>query len=309
MDQHELKANAKPFVTVDPAAQDGDLAVLGPMVGTASIVGLGEARALVEDQGMWVGGLLRQRFGLDPVKDVQVLCPMNRGGVGARSLNVELQKVLNPGGPDQPAIERFGSTYRVGDKVMQIVMDFDGRPVVYAFGELDEVMLSYAVSIHKSQGSEYPAVVIPVTTQHYAMLERNLLYTGVTRGKSLIVLVGQKKAVAIALRGVKNRQKWSKLREWLFDDILLIDDIGIAEILKRVDKKSLTAENWRAAVAPIVQLLPLALGGERRGADTLKANRIPDQGVGVLESPTFIAWPRTGPVFTGATPLASARSR
>jgi exodeoxyribonuclease V alpha subunit len=182
-----------------------------------------------------------QRFGLDPVKDVQVLCPMNRGGVGARSLNVELQRVLNPGHPDQPAVERFGSTYRLGDKVMQIVndyekdvfngdigfvtaldldaneivMDFDGRPVIYAFGELDEVMLSYAVSIHKSQGSEYPAVVIPVMTQHYAMLERNLLYTGVTRGRSLVVLVGQKKAVAIAVRGVRNRQRWSKLREWL----------------------------------------------------------------------------------------------
>jgi len=182
-----------------------------------------------------------QRFGLDPVKDVQVLCPMNRGGVGARSLNVELQRVLNPGGPDQPAVERFGSTYRLGDKVMQIVndyekdvfngdigyvtgldmdaneitMDFDGRLVSYAFGELDEVMLSYAVSIHKSQGSEYPAVVIPVMTQHYAMLERNLLYTGVTRGRTLVVLVGQKKAVAIAVRGVRNRQRWSKLREWL----------------------------------------------------------------------------------------------
>jgi exodeoxyribonuclease V alpha subunit len=182
-----------------------------------------------------------QRFGLDPVKDVQVLCPMNRGGVGARSLNVELQKVLNPGHPDQPAIERFGSTYRVGDKVMQIVndydkdvfngdigyvtgldmdaneitMDFDEKPVIYQFGELDEVMLSYAVSIHKSQGSEYPAVVIPMMTQHYAMLERNLLYTGVTRGRKLVVLVGQKKAVAIAVRGVKNRRRWSKLREWL----------------------------------------------------------------------------------------------
>jgi exodeoxyribonuclease V alpha subunit len=182
-----------------------------------------------------------RRFGLDPVRDTQVLCPMNRGGVGARSLNVELQNVLNPGHPDQPAIERFGSTYRVGDKVMQIVndyekdvfngdigyvtgldmdaneitMDFDEKPVIYQFGELDEVMLSYAVSIHKSQGSEYPAVVIPMMTQHYAMLERNLLYTGVTRGRKLVVLVGQKKAVAIAVRGVKNLQRWSKLREWL----------------------------------------------------------------------------------------------
>jgi exodeoxyribonuclease V alpha subunit len=181
------------------------------------------------------------RFGLDPVRDVQVLCPMNRGGMGARSLNVELQRVLNPGRPGQPAVERFGSTYRLGDKVMQILNDyekdvfngdigfvtaldpdaneitleFDGRPVVYPFGELDEVMLSYAVSIHKSQGSEYPAIVIPVMTQHYAMLERNLLYTGVTRGRQLVVLVGQKKAVAIAVRGVGSRRRWSKLGEWL----------------------------------------------------------------------------------------------
>jgi exodeoxyribonuclease V alpha subunit len=181
------------------------------------------------------------RFGLDPVRDVQVLCPMNRGGVGARALNVELQAVLNPGGPDQPAVERFGNLFRVGDKVMQIVNDyeketfngdigrvaainpeanevgivFDGRMVLYPFGELDEVMLAYAVSIHKSQGSEFPAVVIPVMTQHYAMLARNLLYTGVTRGRKLVVLVGQRKAVSIAVRGVKDQSRWSKLREWL----------------------------------------------------------------------------------------------
>jgi exodeoxyribonuclease V alpha subunit len=178
---------------------------------------------------------------LDPVRDVQVLCPMNRGGVGARALNVELQAALNPGGPGEPTIERFGNTFRVGDKVMQIVndyeketfngdigyvaaidpdanevaIDFEGRKVVYPFGELDEVMLAYAVSIHKSQGSEFPAVVIPVMTQHYAMLARNLLYTGVTRGRKLVVLVGQRKAVSIAVRGVKDQHRWSKLREWL----------------------------------------------------------------------------------------------
>lgn len=181
------------------------------------------------------------RFGLDPVRDVQVLCPMNRGGVGARALNVELQAVLNPERPEQPGVERFGNTFRVGDKVLQIVNDyeketfnsdigrvaainweanevaivFDGRMVMYPFGELDEVMLAYAVSIHKSQGSEFPAVVIPVMTQHYAMLARNLLYTGVTRGRKLVVLVGQRKAVSIAVRGVKDKRRWSKLREWL----------------------------------------------------------------------------------------------
>ena len=89
------------------------------------------------------------------------------------------------------------------------------RTVPYDFGELDEVMLCYATTIHKSQGSEYPAVVIPIMTQHYMMLERNLLYTGITRGQKLVVLVGQKKAVGIAVRGNKHRRRWSKLRERL----------------------------------------------------------------------------------------------
>jgi exodeoxyribonuclease V alpha subunit len=92
---------------------------------------------------------------------------------------------------------------------------FDGRPVTYGFSELDMLVPAYAATIHKSQGSEYPAVVIPVMPQHYAMLQRNLLYTGVTRGKRLVVLVGQKKAVAIAVRNVSGRRRWSKLAEWL----------------------------------------------------------------------------------------------
>jgi exodeoxyribonuclease V alpha subunit len=180
-----------------------------------------------------------RRFGLDPVRDIQVLCPMNRGGVGARSLNVELQAALNPAG--ERMVERFGWTFAPGDKVMQIENDydkevyngdigfvtdvvseegeltanFDGRSVTYSFGELDTLVPAYAATIHKSQGSEYPAVVIPLMTQHYAMLQRNLLYTGITRGKRLVVLVGQKKAVAIAVRNVSGRRRWSKLRDWL----------------------------------------------------------------------------------------------
>jgi exodeoxyribonuclease V alpha subunit len=89
--------------------------------------------------------------------------------------------------------------------------------VTYAFGELDEVVLAYATTIHKSQGSEYPAVVIPLTTQHYPMLRRNLLYTAVTRGKRLVVIIGQKKAIAIAVKGKQTRRRWSKLREWLME--------------------------------------------------------------------------------------------
>ena len=94
-------------------------------------------------------------------------------------------------------------------------VDFEGREVPYGFGELDELVLAYATTIHKSQGSEYPAVVIPLTTQHYPMLQRNLVYTGVSRGKRLVVLVGQRKALAIAVRGAQTRRRWSKLRDWL----------------------------------------------------------------------------------------------
>ncbi len=97
----------------------------------------------------------------------------------------------------------------------ELTASFDGRAISYGFGELDTLVPAYAATIHKSQGSEYPAVVIPVMTQHYAMLQRNLLYTGVTRGKRLVVLVGQKKAVAIAVKNVSGRRRWSKLNEWL----------------------------------------------------------------------------------------------
>ena len=180
-----------------------------------------------------------RRFGLNAIRDIQVLCPMNRGGVGARSLNVDLQAALNPAG--ERKVERFGWTFAPGDKVMQIendydkevyngdigyvdnvdidagelVASFDGRAVTYGFGELDTLVPAYAVTIHKSQGSEYSAVIIPVLTQHYTMLQRNLLYTGITRGKRLVVLVGQKKAIAIAVRNVSGRRRWSKLDEWL----------------------------------------------------------------------------------------------
>ena len=194
--------------------------------------GVGKVLAVVQER-------IPKRFGLNPIRDIQVLCPMNRGGLGARSLNIELQKALNP--PGDIRIERFGWTFCPGDKVMQVendydkdvfngdlgivsaidleegqlVADFDGRKVTYGFGELDELVLAYATTIHKSQGSEYPAVVIPLTTQHYPMLQRNLVYTGVTRGKRLVVLVGQRKALAIAVKGAQTRRRWSKLREWL----------------------------------------------------------------------------------------------
>jgi len=109
----------------------------------------------------------------------------------------------------------LGIISRISMEESELIAVFDGREVTYGFGELDELVLAYATTIHKSQGSEYPAVVIPVTTQHYPMLARNLLYTGVTRGKRLVVLVGQRKALAIAVRNQGARRRWSKLREWL----------------------------------------------------------------------------------------------
>jgi exodeoxyribonuclease V alpha subunit len=171
-----------------------------------------------------------RRFGLHPLDDVQVLSPMQRGFLGARNLNLALQAALNPTGP---SVERYGWTFRVGDKVMQTVNDydkdvfngdigrvaaidtdeqelavtFDGRDVIYDLKELDELSLSYAATVHKSQGSEYPAVVVPIHTQHYTLLQRNLLYTAMTRGKKLVVLVGTKKAVALAVkRGEEGRR-------------------------------------------------------------------------------------------------------
>jgi exodeoxyribonuclease V alpha subunit len=175
------------------------------------------------------------RFGFHPVKDIQVLTPMNRGGLGTRSLNTELQKVLNDKG--EPRVTRYGTTFAPGDKVIQMVnnydkevfngdigqireisleenvitVEFDKRYVDYEFGELDEVSLAYATSIHKSQGSEYPAVVIPLSMQHYTLLERNLIYTAVTRGKKLVIIIGQGKALSIAVRNRKSTKRLTNL--------------------------------------------------------------------------------------------------
>jgi exodeoxyribonuclease V alpha subunit len=154
-----------------------------------------------------------------------------------RSLNVELQQRLNPEG--EPAVTRFGTRFAPGDKVIQTVNNydkevfngdigriesvdpeegllragFDGRIVEYEFGELDEVSLAYATSIHKSQGSEYPAVAIPLAMQHYMLLERNLLYTAVTRGKKLVIIIGQVKALAMAVKNRRSTKRVTKLAQ------------------------------------------------------------------------------------------------
>ncbi|MBI4509763.1 MAG: ATP-dependent RecD-like DNA helicase [Deltaproteobacteria bacterium] len=180
-----------------------------------------------------------KRFGLDPARDVQVLTPMHRGDVGSQNLNRALQARLNPPRPGVAELTRGQRVFRVGDKVMQVrndydkevfngdiglvtdvvkddegeqvVVELDGRQVPYAVDELDCLVHAYAVTVHKSQGSEYPAVVIPVVTQHFLLLQRNLLYTAVTRGKKLVVLVGSRKALGIAVRTDDTRLRWTWL--------------------------------------------------------------------------------------------------
>jgi exodeoxyribonuclease V alpha subunit len=179
-----------------------------------------------------------RKFGLDPMRDIQVLCPMNRGRLGTHMLNGELQQLFNP--PGTESLHRAGWVYGPGDKVMQVRNDydrdvyngevgivrevrrpegeitvaFDDRLVVYTLRELDELALAYAVTIHKAQGSEYPAVVIPVSLQQASMLKRKLLYTGVTRASRLVVLVGSRAALAQAVTHEEEPRR-SRLRTWL----------------------------------------------------------------------------------------------
>lgn len=183
-----------------------------------------------------------QKFGLDPFEEVQVLSPMHRGAAGVGILNQRLQAALNPPSPRAPEKQIGGRVFRAGDKLMQLRnnylkdvyngdigrlarIDFEeqtftvvfdggtlgGRPVFYDWAEADELAHAYAVSIHKSQGSEHPAVVIPILTQHYMLLQRNLLYTAITRARKLCVLVGNTKAIAIAVRNAKVAERWTAL--------------------------------------------------------------------------------------------------
>jgi exodeoxyribonuclease V alpha subunit len=176
-----------------------------------------------------------RRFGFHPLDDIQVLTPMHKGVVGAGNLNDRLQAVLNPG---NGGILRGDRTFRVNDKVMQIrnnydkevfngdigritdmrpedrqvTISFDSRDIGYDFSELDEIILAYAVSVHKSQGSEYPVIILPILTQHYILLQRNLIYTAVTRGRNLVVMVGSRKALAIGVNNNKTQQRFTRLR-------------------------------------------------------------------------------------------------
>lgn len=179
-----------------------------------------------------------RKYGFDPLHDIQVLTPMHKGIIGAGNLNIELQKSLNK---EKTAITRGFKTLKIKDKVMQIknnydkdifngdigfiseideenqeiTVNFDSRPIKYEFTDIDELTLAYACSIHKSQGSEFPAVVIPITTNHYIMLQRNLLYTGITRSKKLVVIVGTKKALAIAVKNNRPVNRYTLLEHRL----------------------------------------------------------------------------------------------
>ncbi|HEX3208531.1 MAG TPA: ATP-binding domain-containing protein, partial [Geminicoccaceae bacterium] len=179
------------------------------------------------------------RFGVDRIDDVQVLCPTNRGELGARHLNETLQRALNPDPADR--LERRGVVFATGDKIMQLENDYerevyngdlgrvvaidrakgqllvniDGRPHAYGFGELDRLMPAYATTVHKAQGSEYPVVVLPLARQHGRMLRRNLVYTAITRARRLVVLVVEGNALELAIEGRPEPRRWSRLLELL----------------------------------------------------------------------------------------------
>ncbi len=181
------------------------------------------------------------RAGFDAATDVQVLCPMTRGVVGTRNLNKVLQQLINPSSEEKTELVRGDSILRTGDRVMQlkndynkevfngdlgmvmdidhtekeVIINFDERDIVYDYADLNEITLAWATSIHKSQGSEYPVVILPLYTQHYVMLSRNLFYTGLTRAKQLALIVGSEKAIAIAVKQVKQQQRYTRLKERL----------------------------------------------------------------------------------------------
>ena len=189
-----------------------------------------------------VGKLIKEsipkKFHFDAMEEIQILTPMQKGDLGARNLNQTLQQLLNPHGDE---VERFGYVFRVGDKVMQtendydkevfngdmgriakidselseLTVDFEERKVVYDFRELDELVLSYAITIHKSQGSEYPCVIIPLHTQHYVLLQRSLIYTALTRAKKLVIVLGTRKALSLAVTRAESRERTTTLAERL----------------------------------------------------------------------------------------------
>ncbi|MBE7452205.1 MAG: ATP-dependent RecD-like DNA helicase [Kofleriaceae bacterium] len=243
------QAAASRIVTSAHQINHGVVPELETAAGAASdfyFVGRDEAAAARDTVVELVTERIPARFGLDPLADVQVLAPMHRGELGTAALNAALQARLNPPADDRPELARGERTFRQGDKVMQLKNDYDrnvyngdigvvervdkdagrlrvalgdGRVAEYERSDLDQLVLAYAVSIHKSQGSEYPAVVIPLATQHYMMLGRSLLYTAVTRGKRLVVIVGSRRAVSMAVRNATARARFTWLAERIRDAV------------------------------------------------------------------------------------------
>ena len=222
---HEVNAGHVPAMD-DPSPKDADFFFIErdePAAAADTLVDL-------------VARRIPAKFGFDPLQDIQVLTPMNRGTLGVRNLNERLQAALN--GSAGPAVDRFGISFRAGDKVIQtrnnydkdvfngdigviraislddreVRIDFDGRRVTYDFGELDEVEPAFAITVHKSQWSEFPCVIIPLAMEQYVLLQRNLLYTGITRGRKLVILIGQKKALSAAVRNHEVRRRGTGLR-------------------------------------------------------------------------------------------------
>jgi len=222
----------------------------GEMPESAPAGGSGDFFFVEADEPESIIGIIRQmvteriprKFGLDPIRDIQVLTPQVKTVLGVANLNQELQAALNPAGTAE--VRRYDTAFRVGDKVMQVqnnytrevfngdigrvgridlddqllTVRFDGRDVEYDFNELDELQLAFAISVHKSQGAEYPAVVIPLHTQHYTMLQRTLLYTALTRGRKLVALVGSRKALWRAVNNMETKQRYSLLKWRLLTD-------------------------------------------------------------------------------------------
>lgn len=246
LDQIFRQAAASRIVTAAHAVNRGEM----PAIHAADrdsdffFIERADSAALLDTLIQVVSRRLPARYDLDTVRDIQVLTPMNRNTLGARNLNAVLQNALNPPAEWKFEIERFGVKYRAGDKVIQTRNDYEkevfngdigivteiatdparvlvgyesNREVEYLPGELDELQLAYAITIHRSQGSEFPVVVMPVATQHFVMLQRNLIYTGITRGKKLVVLIGDPKALAMAVGNRDSQRRWSGLKDRISD--------------------------------------------------------------------------------------------
>ncbi|MFO0804576.1 MAG: ATP-dependent RecD-like DNA helicase [Gemmataceae bacterium] len=236
------QAKESHIVRAAHAVNNGDLPESAPPnTGDFYFIEANEPPAIIERIIQMVKDRIPAKFGFDPFKDIQVLTPQVKTDLGVLNLNKELQAALNPAAPRAVEVKKFDTAFRVGDKILQVrnnyqrevfngdigrvakidtieqvlTASFDGRSVEYDFADLDELQLAYACTIHKGQGSEYPAVVIPVHTQHYVMLQRNLLYTAITRGRKLVVLVGSRRALWRAVTNHETKTRYSLLKERL----------------------------------------------------------------------------------------------